>query len=109
MGCALEKRLDQKVKDEVLSRGGWIVKIHGSAFMPKGLPDLLICYKGRFIAIESKSAEGTASALQKATIERIKKAGGYACTSRSLKDVQEILDRIDREDESLQRIRNDSA
>lgn len=43
-----------------------------------GIPDLLLCLKGRFVAIELKNEDGKPSALQLYNIERIKESGGEA-------------------------------
>lgn len=43
-----------------------------------GIPDLLLCLKGKFIAIELKNEDGKPSALQLYNIERIKESGGEA-------------------------------
>ncbi len=72
-------------------------KIHGSEFQV-GVPDLLICYKGRFIAFEDKAADGEATPLQKHNLKLIKKAGGIAEEVRSLVKVRAILDLIDGSD-----------
>lgn len=42
-----------------------------------GTPDLLICLNGRFVALELKSNQGKASALQEYQIEQVNKSGGY--------------------------------
>jgi len=44
-----------------------------------GIPDILGCYKGLFIALELKrDSKSEATTLQLDTIELIKKAGGFA-------------------------------
>lgn len=47
-------------------------------FQRSGIPDLLICLKGEFIAIELKNENGKPTALQLHNIEQIKKSGGQA-------------------------------
>ena len=47
-------------------------------FNEHGIPDIIICLKGLFIAIELKTEEGKPSALQLWNIEEIKKSGGQA-------------------------------
>lgn len=96
MGCSRESELDKKITRLVRGRGGWISKIHGNEFV-QGIPDHLICYRGRFVAIESKSPEGTTRPLQKIHIRSINKAGGRAVSTRSIKVVEDILNEIDRD------------
>jgi len=47
-----------------------------------GIPDIIGCVNGRFLAIECKAANGKTTALQDREIERIASAGGTAvvCT-----------------------------
>ena len=44
----------------------------------KGIPDLLACFKGKFIAIELKVDGEEATPIQKYRIKQIVKAGGLA-------------------------------
>lgn len=43
----------------------------------RGIPDIIVCYKGYFISLELKSNKGKLSMLQKLELQRIKKAGGF--------------------------------
>lgn len=71
----------------------WILKTHGSAMQAKGVPDLLVCLGGRFLAIETKRASGmAASAIQERTIHEIREAGGIAGVAASVADAQ-VLER----------------
>lgn len=65
----------QKYLDEI---GAYIVKQHGNMFTKKGVPDLLICLNGYFIALELKAENGHPSEIQLYQIDKIKKAGGIA-------------------------------
>jgi len=42
-----------------------------------GIPDIIACYKGRFIAIECKAGKNTLTALQEAELKKIEEAKGY--------------------------------
>lgn len=58
--------------------GHWRVKPRGGPFGKQGCPDVLICWRGLFIAIEVKSDDGSASAMQMANLRAIQKSGGIA-------------------------------
>jgi len=58
--------------------GAYSVKQHGNMFTKKGVPDLLVCLNGHFIALELKAENGHASELQLYQINKIKEAGGIA-------------------------------
>jgi Holliday junction resolvase len=76
---AAEKLFENKVKAFLKSQGCWFVKYWGGGqFTKAGIPDLLVCCKGKFIALEIKAPTGKPSELQLYNIEAIKKAGGIA-------------------------------
>jgi len=57
----------------------------------RGVPDIIICYEGRFIGMEVKTQRGRISGLQKYHCEQIKKADGICFVVRSLEDVKKII------------------
>lgn len=86
----------------LLARGAYVEKIWGGPRSKRGRPDLFICYRGRFIGIESKHPSKTRSAVAKATskaqkthIERIKSAGGVALSTNRIEDIEAVLAAID--------------
>lgn len=75
-----EKTFENKVKKMLKQKEIWHFKVWGSMFQAAGVPDILGCCNGRFIALEIKDVNGKASKLQIHVIEQIKKSGGYART-----------------------------
>lgn len=75
-----EKTFENKIKAELKRRGHWYVKYFANRNTRAGVPDLLCCINGRFVAIEVKADKGSASALQLYQIEEINAAGGIAIT-----------------------------
>lgn len=71
-------------------------KEHGGQFGTSGIPDLIICYRGRFLAFEVKTARGKPSVLQTVTIRQIMRAGGIATVVRSVGEVREIIEALER-------------
>ena len=69
-------------------------KEHGGQYGTAGIPDLIVCYKGKFIAFEAKVGKNKATPLQDATIKRIIQAGGYALVVRTLDEVKEIIEAL---------------
>ena len=67
-------------------------KEHGDMYSTGGIPDIICCIQGRFVAFEVKTLTGKASGLQKATIRKIQAAGGTACIVRSVYEVQDVLE-----------------
>ena len=87
-----EKAVENKIKKWLEDKGYWYFKVHGSIFQPSGIPDILACINGKFVAIEVKRTKGgVISPLQKAQIEKIKENGGIAGVANSMEEFLEIL------------------
>lgn len=87
-----EKAVENKIKKWLKDKGYWFFKVHGSIFQPSGIPDVLACINGKFVAIEVKRSKGgIVSPLQKAQIEKIKENGGIAGVASSMEEFLEIL------------------
>lgn len=71
-----EKQLENKVKRFFKKYDIWFTKIWGGGFQRAGIPDLLACVNGRFVAVELKSSTGRPTELQKWNIEKIQESGG---------------------------------
>lgn len=92
---AEEKRLENRVKKYLGDHGHWEVKYWGGGqFTKAGIPDLLCCVNGRFMAIELKASHGTPSDLQLVTLEKIEEAGGIAVLLYP-KDWDEFVDIVE--------------
>ncbi len=55
---------------------GWYLKIWGGGFQKSGIPDLLMCVNGIFIAAELKSSVGKPTELQVKNIQMVNSGGG---------------------------------
>lgn len=75
---AQEKIFENKIKKFLDEEKCWYVKFFANGYTKKGIPDLLCCVNGFFLAIEVKAENGKATELQKWNIEKIKQAGGRA-------------------------------
>lgn len=73
-----EKNLENRMKKFIETCGGWQVKFHANSFTKTGIPDVLCCVKGRFVAVEVKASKGRPSPLQIHQLKQIDNAGGYA-------------------------------
>ncbi len=88
-----ETQLTNKIQDYIRSIGGYEIKVFGGGFQRAGVPDILACINGHFVAIEVKSpsGKGRASLLQKQNIMEIRKAGGIAFFTDNYDECIEIL------------------
>ena len=67
----------------------WAVKVISAN--QRGVPDILGCCRGRFIAIEVKSADNKPSKIQQSQLNAIKQAGGTAEVVTSLEQMQKLI------------------
>lgn len=70
-------------------------KEHGGMYGTAGIPDIICCYKGRFIAFEVKVEKGKLTKLQEIMMQRIKDAKGQAFKVTSLEQVKSILENLE--------------
>lgn len=70
-------------------------KEHGGMYGTAGLPDIICCIGGRFVAFEVKTPTGKLTKLQEITITKIKAAKGEAFKVTSFEDVKIILDSLE--------------
>ncbi|MEI6131980.1 MAG: VRR-NUC domain-containing protein [Bacillota bacterium] len=67
-------------------------KTHGGIYGTAGIPDIIACIEGRFVAFEVKTKLGKLSKLQEITIQRINEAKGKAYKVTSVSEVKKILE-----------------
>ena len=58
-----------------------------------GIPDIIGCYRGRFLGIECKAGKGKTTALQDLELEKIRTAKGFAyvVNENNMQDLKELL------------------
>lgn len=90
-----EKVIENKIKDYLTSKGIYHFKIHGDSFVKPGLPDIVSCWDGKFLAIEVKrpGAKNEQSDLQKIHEKNIIKSGGIYLLADSLDDVKNLIEK----------------
>lgn len=73
-----ESKLSREIIRELKLQGWFAFKIHGSALMMSGLPDIVCCAEGRFFGLETKmpSKRYNTSPGQDHVHSKIKAAGG---------------------------------
>lgn len=85
------------VQDMKVAQVGWYTKIWGGGFQKAGIPDIICCINGLFVAVEVKATRGRPTTLQSINCNRIRDSGGQACVlypsgfERFQKDVEFII------------------
>jgi hypothetical protein len=90
--ASITKAIMKRLKKEPNS---WWFKVHGGPSQKAGIPDIIGCWRGLFIAIEVKAPGGTLRRLQAYRIGQIMKAGGVASMVYSVGEVELLLDTLD--------------
>lgn len=81
-----ESYIQKKIIAALTEHGCYVVKHHGGRFSSAGVPDLLVCYNGAFIAMEVKRQGQKPTALQSHNLDLIRTAGGVACVVTSVEE-----------------------
>jgi len=101
----LEAQIKAQIVDYLQYRGAHVIKIIGHlgregerVFRQRpGILDLIVCYRGYFLGVETKTRTGKPTQKQEEEIERIQRAGGRAVIARCIEDVAAALMEIDKE------------
>jgi len=91
----LESDIQSKIIKYLESQGAYATKVVVAT--KNGVPDIICCYQGRYIAFEIKRDSqkvDRAGELQKWNIQQIKKAGGVGFIVCSLEEVRSIIETI---------------
>ena len=86
-----EQKLQKEIINYLESKGAFVVKTITTN--KSGCPDLLVCYKSIFVAIEVKAPGklGNVTAIQQAQLQKIKEAGGKALLVDSLEAIEGVI------------------
>lgn len=89
----LEKQIQNKII-KYLSDKCYVIKTISTN--KSGVPDIICCYQGKFIAFEVKTekTKNNVSDLQKYNIEQIQNNKGLAFVISSLDEVKNIIENI---------------
>jgi len=69
----------QAIKKYLDSIGAWYFSPYMAGFGKSGVPDIVCCINGRFVAIEVKREGKELTAIQARLMEEINSRGGYVC------------------------------
>jgi Holliday junction resolvase len=73
-----EKKVKDAVRKLLTEFGIYYFMPAANGFGRAGIPDIICCFGGRFIAIECKAGKGVTTALQDRELAAIRTAGGMA-------------------------------
>lgn len=74
-----EKNLENRIKKWLKDNGIYHFKYWGGGiYTTSGIPDIIACVRGHFVALEVKSSTGKTSKLQDYNLKKINDSGGVA-------------------------------
>ena len=99
MAMTPEKKVKKAVTNILDMFGAYYFSPMSGGFGRSGVPDIIACYRGRFIGIECKAGTNKPTELQKKEIAKIQKAQGSAIVvnETSIDLVTDVLKFIDGE------------
>jgi Holliday junction resolvase len=78
MASTPESKVKARVKALLDEYGAYHFPPNMGGYGRSGIPDIIACCKGRFVAVECKAGGNKPTALQLRELDRIKAAGGIA-------------------------------
>jgi len=93
MAATPESKVKKRVREVLDKLGIYHFMPPANGFGRAGIPDIIACMNGHFIAIECKAGKGTTTALQDRELDRIHNAGGttYIARESNIDELQQIL------------------
>lgn len=73
-----EAKVKSKVRKVLAQIGAYYAMPIGTGYGNAGVPDFLVCYKGKFVGIECKAQGNKPTALQLKNLHDIEVAGGMS-------------------------------
>lgn len=91
-----ESQFSREVTQYLESKGAIVNNQTGSMFAKVGVSDLLVCYKGYFIALELKVGNYQPDPLQISYLQKVREAGGFGLILRdNIHELMVLLSCID--------------
>lgn len=87
-----EARFSDSLQAELRKRGAWVYKPPAGPHGRRGIPDLLVCWRGLFIALELKMPGNEATVLQQRELALLSEAGALARVVEPGFDLDALLD-----------------
>jgi hypothetical protein len=93
-----EAKVKKKVVDVIKKNGAYYFFPATGGYGRSGVPDVVCCYRGMFIAIECKAGSNKPTALQEAEMYKIGQAQGFVLVVNedNVPDVQKVFSTIDK-------------
>jgi len=93
-----EAKVKKKVGDVIKKNSAYYFFPATGGYGRSGVPDIVCCYRGVFVAIECKAGSNKPTPLQEAEMAKIRQAQGFVLVvnETNIADVITMLERIDK-------------
>jgi hypothetical protein len=93
-----EAKVKKKVVDVIKKNSAYYFFPATGGYGRSGVPDVVCCYRGVFVAIECKAGNNKPTALQEAEMQKIRQAQGFVLVvnEANITDVNEVFTTIDK-------------
>ena len=91
-----EKDVKKEIKKILHARGAYEFSAMMNGFGRAGVPDIIACYKGTFVAVEAKFGKNKTTMAQDEELRLINASGGIALiiNENNLQDLTNVLDQL---------------
>lgn len=86
-----EGAVKARVKKLLVEFGAWYFMPVSNGMGRHGIPDVIACLNGHFLAVECKAGKGRTTALQDRELATITSAGGLTLVVSDVQESQDIL------------------
>lgn len=92
----LERDIVERIRTKVLAPlpRSFFFKVHGGPFQQVGIPDLIGCLEGRFVAIEVKQPGKEPTKIQATILKKLAAAGAVVGVATSVEEARAIVERV---------------
>lgn len=90
-----EGTLKRDIRRFLTESGAFWSNVQGGPGSKPGDPDIVVCFRGRYIGLEAKSHNGRQTPIQRTRENEIRNAGGIYAIVRTVDDVKVVLEGIE--------------
>jgi len=99
-----ESALSKAIRSAFAARGARCIKYHGGPYGEAGIPDLIVCYRGRFVFVETKRCGEKPTPIQLQRIAELRAFGATGGPADAVDIALLFLDVVDQDIQHLEDI-----
>ena len=88
-----EAEITKEIRYYLNTMNIWHYKNWSGPMSPRGIPDIIGIYRGKFLAVEIKKPRGKLTELQQIFLDRVKNEGGLSVCVHSCEELADFLEK----------------